>query len=269
MAGVLAWNCAMAAPVALPASADAIASAMQGRNVVLLGEVHDNAAHHALRAAALRLLVERGAQPALAFEQFDRERQEAIERARRERPRDADYLIAQAQGAPGWNWELYKPFVILALEYDLPIVAANLSRAEAMKLATAAPAGPALPVEFMRVHEDAIAKGHCGLLPPEALPGMARAQIARDRALAEAIAPFADRGVVLLTGNGHARNDVGVPHWLAPGVRAKSFSIALLEREDGGAAVDPPSAFDAYVLTAAASRPDPCEELRRRMKPAS
>lgn len=265
MAFALACNCAAAAPAALPATAEALAAAMQGRNVVLLGEVHDNPMQHALRAEALRLLVARGARPALAFEQFDRERQDAIDAARRERPRDVEYLIAQAQGAPSWRWELYKPFIALALEYDLPIVAANLSRAAAMKVATSPAAGEALPADFMRVHEEAIAKGHCNLLPPEALPGMARAQIARDRTLAEAIVPFADRGVVLLTGNGHTRTDVGAPHWLPPAVRAKSFSIALLERDTG----ESPAAFDAYILTEPFARPDPCEELRKRMKPGS
>ncbi|MCC6195291.1 MAG: ChaN family lipoprotein [Burkholderiales bacterium] len=269
MASALAWHCAAAAPSALPASPEALAAAMQGHAVVLLGEVHDNPAQHALRVAALRVLVARGARPALAFEQFDRERQDAIDRARRDRPRDVDYLIAQAQGAPGWQWELYKPFIALALEYDLPIVAANLSRAEAMKLARAPQSDqrPPLPAGFLRVHEDAIAAGHCNLLPADALPGMARAQIARDRALAQAIAPFADRGVVLLTGNGHARTDVGVAHWLPADVRAKAISIALLER--GGASDEPPSAFDTYILTDAQPRPDPCAELRKRFKPGS
>lgn len=263
-AGWCASALAVSAP--LPASEEALAAAMQRSPVVLLGEVHDNASQHALRAAALRLLVERGARPAIAFEQFDRERQDAIDRARRERPRDVDYLIAQAQGAPSWRWELYRPFIALALEYDLPIVAANLSRAAAMKVATSAAPGDALPAEFLRVHEEAIAKGHCNLLPPEALPGMARAQIARDRTLAEAIAPYAGRGVVLLTGNGHVRTDVGVPYWLPPAVRAKTVSIGLLERGDAG---EPSGAFDALVLTEAAARPNPCEELRKRMKPRS
>ena len=53
---------------------------------------------------------------------------------------DADYLIAQAKGAPSWRWELYKPYIALALEYDLPIVAANLARADAMSAATSASA---------------------------------------------------------------------------------------------------------------------------------
>ena len=252
---------AAAAPAKLPAAPDALADAMQGQGVVLLGEVHDNAAQHALRAAALRLLVERGARPALAFEQFDREQQAAIDRARAERPGDLDYLIAAAKGAKGWQWEYYKPFLALALAYDLPIVAANLSRADAMKVATAQAPALDVPPSIMRAQEEAIAKGHCDLLPVEALPGMARAQIDRDRTLASAIAPYTGRGVVLLTGNEHARKDIGVPHWIA----GTSKSIALVE--DDADSDEPLDAFDAYVVTERAARPDPCEELRARIKP--
>jgi uncharacterized iron-regulated protein len=231
---------------------------MQGANVVMLGEVHDNAAQHALRAAALRVLVERGARPAIAFEQFDRGAQAAIDSARRERPRDVDYLIAQGKGAPGWSWELYKPYLALALEYDLPIVAANLSRADAMKVATTkAQSRPAdIPEKLWRAQQEAIADGHCRLLPEDALPGMARAQIERDRTLAAAIAPHAGRGVILLSGNEHARKDIGVPHWL----HMPSKSIALVEASEDA------EGFDAYVVTERASRPDQCEALRQRMK---
>jgi len=250
-----------AAPARLPAAPAALADAMRGQNVVLLGEVHDNAAQHALRAAALRLLVERGARPALAFEQFDREQQAAIERARAERPGDLDYLIAAAKGAKGWQWEYYKPFLALALEYDLPIVAANLSRADAMRIATGDAPPLDVPPSILRAQEEAIAKGHCDLLPAEALPGMARAQVDRDRTLASAIAPYAERGVVLLTGNEHARKDIGVPHWL----ERQSKSIALVE--DDADSDEPLDVFDAYVVTERAARPDPCEELRARMKP--
>lgn len=251
---------------ALDPTPASLARAMQDKRIVILGEVHDNGVQHALRVAALRELIATGARPALAFEQLDREQQGAIERARRERPRDAAYLVLQAKGAPSWDWKLYRPFVELALEYDLPVVAANLSRSEAMKIASAAAgaAAPALPAAFLAGHEASIAKGHCDLLPPEALPGMARAQIARDRALAEAVRPYADRGVVLLTGNGHARIDLGVPHWLTADERARSISIGILER-DADAASEPADRFDAYVITAAATRADPCADLRRKM----
>lgn len=258
LAAILIGTCASTASATtrLPATTDALAGAMQGSRVILLGEVHDNAAQHALRAAALRKLVEGGARPAIAFEQFDRGAQDAIDRARRERPRDVDYLIAEAKGAPSWGWAMYKPFIALALEYDLPIVAANLARADAMKTAMAPGASDA-PAALVRAQEEAVAKGHCDLLPQDALPGMARAQIARDRTLAQAIAPYAQRGVVLLTGNGHARKDMGVPQWLA----VPSTSIALLEDDEGT------TGFDYFVVTERATRPDPCEELRKRLKP--
>ena len=242
----------------------ALAEAMAGRRIVILGEVHDNGVQHALRAAALRQLVQKGARPAIAFEQFDREQQPAIERARRERPGDVAWLVAQARGAPSWNWTLYRPFLELAMEYDLPIVAANLSRGDAMKIAMAPAADEAraLAPAFVAAHEAAIARGHCNLLPADALPAMASAQIARDRTLAEAIRPYAARGVVLLTGNGHARVDIGVPYWLAPDERRNAVSIGVLERGDEAGESEP---FDAFVLTERAARPDPCDDLRRRL----
>lgn len=263
----LALTCACVGAATLDATPQALAGAMAGKRIVILGEVHDNAAQHALRLAALRLRVEAGARPALAFEQFDREHQPAIEAARRERPRDAAYLIAQGKGAPSWQWDYYRPFVQLALDYDLPIVAANLSRAGAMRVATGAAkddAPPAVPGPVRQGHETAIAKGHCDLLPRDALPGMAGAQIARDWTLAQAIRPQFAGGVVLLTGNGHARTDIGVPIWLTPTERAESVSIGLLERDDTPDA-EAPASFDAVAFTVRAERPDPCDDLRKRM----
>jgi uncharacterized iron-regulated protein len=266
-----------AAPRRLPADPQALADAMRGVPLVLLGEMHDSAAQHALRAAALERLVAGGARPALAFEQLDRERQADVERARRERPGDADWLIAQAAGGrDGWDWSLYRPFVRLALANDLPIVAANLSRADAVRVMRDgyaavfdAPTRASLglddaPAALLAAHERAVDAGHCGLMPAPMLAPMARAQIARDAALALAIAPWAGRGVVLLTGNGHARADIGVPRWLAPALRARARSIGLLE-DDGPAW--PADAFDRIVLTPAAPREDPCAALRARMAP--
>jgi uncharacterized iron-regulated protein len=270
---------ASAAPLQLDANPGALVRAMEGHRVVLLGEVHDNAAQHALRAAALRQWVGQGARPAIAFEQFDRERQPDIDRARRERPADADYLIAQAKGSGDWRWESYRPFVALALEYDLPIVAANLSRGDAMQVAKdgwralfdsatrSALALDALPTDFWRKHEDAIAVGHCNLLPAEELPTLARAQMARDIVMARSIRPYLDRGVVLLAGNGHVRRDIGVPFWLPADVTRSAISIGMLEREDGSMS-EPEAEFDAYVITERAQRTDPCIGLTRDLKSA-
>jgi uncharacterized iron-regulated protein len=271
---------ATAAPVELDANPGSLVQAMQGHRIVLLGEVHDNSVQHALRAAALRQWVVQGARPAIAFEQFDRGRQADIERARRERPADADYLIAQAKGSGEWRWESYRPFVALALEYDLPIVAANLSRREAIQVAndgwsalfdaaTRSALGlDALPTAFRRKHEDAIAIGHCNLLPADALPPLARAQMARDIAMAQSIRPYVGRDVVLLAGNGHVRRDIGVPFWLPADAVRGAISIGVLERDDSSVPESAPD-FDAYVITERAERGDPCKELAKHLQPAT
>jgi uncharacterized iron-regulated protein len=270
--------CASSPPIDL--AAESLAQAIARQPVVLLGEVHDNARQHAVRADALRRLMESGARPALAFEQFDRDRQADIDRARREAPpagrAPAEHVIEQARSTRGdWNWTLYRPFVELALAYDLPIVAANLSRADAMRVAREGYAAvfddatidairlDALPGEFLREHERAVDDGHCNRMPAASLPELARAQIARDLTLARAIRPHVGRGVVLLTGNGHARNDVGVPFFLADDERRRTVSIGLLERDASSAAniLEWRGRFDVAFVTPAQPREDPCAKL--------
>ena len=274
--GLAASTLAAADPVAIDPDPGALARAIQGRRVVLLGEVHDNAAQHALRTAALRQWIVAGARPALAFEQFDREHQRDIERARRDRPKDADYLIGEAKGDPTWNWTLYRPLVALALEFDLPIIAANLSRTDAMQVALQGWSAvfdaktqarlklDALPTDLRSRQESAIAVGHCNLLPAPMLPAQARAQMARDLVMAQSILPYADRGVVLLAGNGHVQRDIGVPFWLKTEAKRDAISIGMLERSEDGAAPESATDFDAYVITERAERPDPCKDLAQR-----
>ena len=188
-----------------------------------------------------------------------------------------DHLIEQA-GARGWDWPLYRPYLELALQYDLPIVAANLSRAQAGQVirdgyasvfdaAARARLGlERLPEEFLAAHARAVDDGHCNLLSPESAARLARAQIARDALLAEAIRPHLNgRGVVLLTGNGHARNDIGVPFFLDAAERARTLTIGLVERDSGSplAGAARQRRFDRHFVTPAQPRPDPCEPLRR------
>jgi uncharacterized iron-regulated protein len=101
---------------------------------------------------------------------------------------------------------------------------------------------------------------------------MARAQMARDIVLAHSLRPHLARGVVLLTGNGHVRKDIGVPFWLNADERRDVVAIGLLEldptiSETSGEVLS--QHYDAVVRTAAAERPDPCEALRKQLRPAA
>jgi uncharacterized iron-regulated protein len=285
----------LAACVTQPPALDTqrLADELQRRPNVLLGEVHDNRAQHAVRAEALRLLLERGARPALAFEQIDREQRAAVDAARRaELPAGTarvDHLIAQAgaRGARGWDWALYRPYLALALQYDLPIVAANLSRTQANQATRDGFAAvfdaptrarlqlDALPAALVAAQAEAVNLGHCQLLPPAAAQRLARPQIARDAMLAESIRPYlapGGRGVILLTGNGHVRNDIGVPFFLSPVERASTRTIGFLEdafvkeARAAGEAGPLPQRFDALFISVTQQRDDPCEGLREQMR---
>lgn len=241
-----------------------LSDALRSRPIVLLGEVHDNPEQHRLRAQALRRLLASGARPALLMEQFDRERQVDIDTAVARHAASADEVIAAA-GTPGtgWDWPLYRPFVALALEYRLPLIAANVSRADARHVAreglSAAGFDANVPGPVATFQTQAILVSHCGLLDEAQARRMAAAQVARDQFMASLLNQHAERGAVLLAGNGHVRSDVGVPVWLAPAVRRRTLGIGVLETGDPGA-----EAYDLVVTTAAPpARPDPCLGMRR------
>ncbi len=236
-------------------------SLLLDKPVVLLGEVHDNAAQHALRLEAFRALLARGARPALLMEQLDRHKQPALDRLREgANAPTADAVIAAA-GGPAWDWKFYRPFIELALQHNLPIVAANVGRDEArgvMRQGLAATGFDAsVPADLLKSQAGDIEASHCGMLDAATAGRMALAQVARDQQMARLVAQHAERGVVLLAGNGHVRTDVGVPRWLPPAVRARSEAIGVLEQGDDS------TAYDRRVFTAPQPRPDPCEAMRK------
>jgi len=244
---------------------------LRGDNIVLLGEVHDNPTLQKLRYQVLERAVAAGWRPAIAMEQFDREHQQDIERARRQRPLDADYLIKQAHGSGGWNWAYYRPYVALALQYRLPLLAANLSRSDAEKIVSHGYAAVFDPAQIKSLgldrarpkllarQEHDVDEGHCHLLPAHYLPGMAHAQFARDALMASIVQAHSANGIVLLAGDGHVQRGMDVPQWLGPAALRRTFSVGFEER----GSESPPGTFDAVVLAAPAQRSDQCAELQR------
>lgn len=237
---------------------------------VALGEVHDNADVHAHRVQVLTRWVEAGWRPALVFEQFDTDQQAALDAARMAHPHDAAALVAAVPGGKGWTWSYYLPLVELALRFDLPIVAGNLSRAQAARvgrgdwtaMGSLRAAGARLLFDtldpaVLANHQTSIDKGHCGALPAAAIEAMTRAQVARDLTMANAMLAARDgvpaRPVVLIAGNGHVRRDLGVPVWLGR-LAPQTSVLAVGFVETSGAE----GVFDAALQHPPAPREDPC-----------
>jgi uncharacterized iron-regulated protein len=163
----------------------------------------------------------------------------------------------------------------LALHYDVPLIAANLSNGDAARIVRGgysavfseteiAVLGLDMPVapEVQAAQEREIDAGHCHALPRSMWPRMAQAQSARDAAMADALRQAtAGGGVVLLAGNGHVRRDIGVPRWLGS-AKKRVFAVGYLELTDDST---PAAVFDAVVRTAVAERADPCAEFEKRI----
>ena len=246
-------------------SAPATASNPQ---VLLLGEVHDNKEGHKLRFEDLRRRVEAGWRPGIAMVQLDREYQGLLDDAQKG-CLDA-YCVIKVMDKKGWDWQLYYPVIDLALSNKLPLVAVNLSRAGASKVARDGLAASfdaatvaayklkdPLPADLRRGQEKAIQEGHCNMAPDIMLPGMVNAQVARDIWMAKLIREQQPRDVVLIAGNGHVRKDIGVPRWLnAIEPRLNVRTIGFIE-PDGTQ-----GSYDEIRKVPAQKRTDPCSKFK-------
>lgn len=264
---------ACAAPGSSAATQGGWSSRLRGSTVALLGEVHDHPGLHRLRMDGLTAACQAGWRPVIVFEQFDVDRQDDLDRARRERPDDARHLIAAAGAPRGWDWSLYSPLIELALQYGLSIDAGNLSRESATRIvkegydAVFAPArlealGLATPApsDLVAGQQREIEAGHCGALPARLVAPMARAQFARDAVMAERLrrASDAGHGAVLIAGNGHVRRDLGVPRWLPRQLADAALVVGFIEQSSPSAAALALPPFDVVVTAPPVERPDPC-----------
>lgn len=233
--------------------------ALPAADVVIMGEVHDNPAHHLNQTQAVAAIAPR----ATVWEMLSPEQVTRL-------PGDlADR--AQVEAALGWSdsgwpdFAMYHPIFTAAPKArvygaDVPrdrVRAAMVTGAARAFGPDAARYGLDLPVPDAAAREAEQADAHCGALPPDLLPGMVEAQRLRDAALAQAVVQaMADTGgpVVVITGNGHARKDSGVPALLrlaAPEMRV--LSVGQVESDPG-----PDAPYDLWLITDAVERPDPC-----------
>ena len=264
----------------------ALSTAIAGADYVMLGEMHDNADHHVLQARLVRALGTAGERPALAFEMMEEDDQPAIDAAIARAPRDPDEIARAVDWKhSGWyDFAMYRPIFSAGLDAGMPIVGANLPVALAKGVAFEGPdaltpelraalakAEP-LPPEVVASLRDEMKAAHCDApMPEKVLDRLALAQRARDAQMALRLVDVGATGAVLVTGNGHARVDRGVPASLARESPGRSVvSVGLFEVSPGkdepalyaGEFGKGPLPFDFVVFTPAAEREDPCAALR-------
>lgn len=242
--------------------------------VWLMGEVHDNPDAHQARYELIATKVKAGWRPAIAMEQFDREHQGLLRTAQDECTRAA--CITAKPWVEPWQWPLYEPLIQLALDYKLPLLAANVSRSDAGKIVQggyAAAFDPdtideyqlnkPLPEKFASQHRENIVVGHCNMLPANVAEKMIPAQVARDVWMAKVIEQQATQSdVILIAGNGHIQKNVGVIQWLPVTLQETTTVHGFLENPQGESVDE----FDVAHHVPEFKREDPCEAFKSMKK---
>ncbi len=234
---------------------------------MLLGETHDNPAHHRLQAEFTAELAPR----ALVFEMLSPEQAAALDGL-------ADRSEPSMRAALGWDgsgwpdFAMYYPIFTAAPE--AAVLGAALPR-ETLRAAISGGAAAAfgdgalryglaadLPATQLEDRLGLQRDAHCGALPEEMLPGMVEAQRLRDAAFARTALDALERygaPVVVIAGRGHVRRDWGMPAALAaaaPDVRVAAIALSEHGEEDPG------DRFDVQIATEPAPRGDPCAAFR-------
>jgi uncharacterized iron-regulated protein len=273
---------------------DDLAANLAKRDYVILGEIHDNPDHHKLQAWLVQALADHNRKPAIAFEMIGLDKAEALQVYQQQDRQNADGLdIFLDWKSSGWpDWKIYKPIADTALKNGLKIVASNLPEnlvknivkqgksalPQTLSQRLNLPANSDAPQgEAMReaMAED-IRSSHCDALPEKLVQPFVEVQFLRDAVMAASLVENnKGEGSVLIAGQGHGRNDYGVPWHLRKIAPKKSVAtVAFIEVEGdkpdvsayAGAWQTAELPFDYIWFTPRQMRADPCYAFRKKAR---
>jgi len=268
LAALLALLLGACALPPLDAAQQARLASLLPADALLLGEQHDAPEHQQLQRQVVQWLADRGQLAAVVLEMAEAGHGTAG------LPPDASARQVRAALAwddARWPWRTYGPVIMAAVAAGAPVLGANLSLAQMREAMRQSALDDRLPAELLAVQRQRIRDSHCGLLPEPRIDPMTRVQIARDIAMADAVARAAQqaapgRVVLLITGNGHVHRALGVPRFLPADLKAKVLSA---QAQSAQAAIENEALADRGLQAGDLRWPtpplpprDPCATLR-------
>ena len=267
---VLAGGCAsrIEAPIIEPPSGSAAAAtavrldATLPTDVLLLGEQHDAAEHQQIEQQVVARLAAKGLLAALALEMADAGSSTAALQPRATEQQTRNALNWQDEG---WPWKVYGPVVMTAVRAGIPVLGANLPRAQMQTAMADSQIDGQLPGPALKAQQQLIRIGHCNLLPESQITPMTRIQIAKDITMATTLSQAALPGkvVVLVTGSAHADRLLGVPQHLPTQLKVKVIRLRAGAADES----EKSEAFDTEWATSALPDNDYCAGLRQQFSP--
>ena len=231
-----------------PLSFDRFIDQLESRDLVFIGEVHDNPEHHLIQVQILQALMARHGQITVAMEFFQEPQQAIIDRYLAGKSTESEFL-KDVNWKKQWSFDysFYRPLMLAVKENKGKILAVNAPRDIVRKVARSGlngldPDERALLPEHIGLDNE----GHRSFLQnvfEDNAHGILtnfeffyEAQCVWEDTMAENVAASlegADEPLVVLTGNGHIINKFGIPDRTAKRIPADMATVLLSPMEEG------------------------------------
>ncbi len=295
LAAVILWGCGgkrMAGPSAPPplraaasmtigqivelktgtrVSFDELIHSLASKDVVFIGEIHDDPGHHLIQIQILQALLDRwGSKAAVGMEFFPRTVQEMLDRYIRGSWTESEFLAAvDWEKIWGYDYPLYRPLMLAARAKSVRVVAINAPPAIVKKVAREGLAA-------LSAHErsqiaadlDLGNKGHREFLQKaygehthpdlKSFENFYVAQTVWEETMAETISSYLKENggkMIVFTGNGHIIHRFGVPDRTARRIPLSMATVVPYPLGDHAAAET--GLADYLWLTQACTRQKP------------
>jgi len=210
---------------------------------VMVGETHDNVAHHLIEQWLATGLAERRQQGAVVLEMLDSDQQRPVGDVQAWLGAGNRVRLARLrkimQWDERWSWEQYGPLMQALMQAPAPVLAGNLSSRERKQVAADAPADAASlfpQAAIAEVQRQRIVQMHCGEIDLPRLNAMLAIQHGRDRRMAQVL-DAAPAPRLLFAGVLHTLKSQGAPQYLRHGARDPGLKVLVLGEEGQAPAV--------------------------------
>ena len=264
-------------------SRGALIAQLSKKDIIILGEVHDNVDHHKIHGQLLNEINDfrksgsHGKKDQITTS-IVVEHLPAGNRVQFDSPLEKS-LTNAGFNPQSWNWPTHESLFSGISKSGLALIGGSLSASDGKEIfssnGASAPTYLKLLMEranlsdsFQQILFKEIQDGHCGLFPENKIAQMAQVQRARDASLGYEAVKYAPS--ILVVGNGHAWNDVGVPQVIRANYPNVSLASVLFIEDRG--VKDPRQLLlqakqlsnkaDYVWFTSTVDRKDPCEKLR-------
>jgi len=240
-----------------------LAAQLISADYILLGELHDNPHHHEARGRLITAIANK--KYAAVVEYLPRGPLVRLTGSTLQ-------SLEQAGFSPkAWPWKLYQPLLDAIRLSELPLYGSNLDRSISKTIFSGGPIPTAMESDYQkstltsdakRSLENDLIDGHCGKLPAQYLEPMFRVQRLTDISMAQVMMRHSP--AILFAGNGHVRNDYGVPQVLRslePSKKRVSVGFVEEDRRNPKALAELAKLYDFVWITPSIERADPCATL--------